>query len=48
VPEGQDKSITEMEYERAIERGIPTFIFIAHDQHPLVAADVEKGCLHDQ
>ena len=43
VPEGQEKSVTELEYDRAVERGIPTFIFIAHDQHPLVAADMEMG-----
>jgi hypothetical protein len=43
IPAGEDKSITELEYERAVARGIPVFIFIAHDQHPLVAADIEMG-----
>jgi len=37
VPEGQKKSITELEYDRAIKRGIPAFIFIAHDKHPVRA-----------
>jgi len=36
-------SITEMEYDRAIERGIPRLIFLMHDDHPIKAADVETG-----
>ena len=36
-------SITEMEYDRAVERKIPRLIFIMHDDHPIKAADVEKG-----
>jgi hypothetical protein len=43
VPKGQDKSITEMEYEHAIERKVPVFIFIAHDDHPVSFHDVERG-----
>src|SRR2546423_11602119 len=43
VPKGYDISITEMEYNRAIELGIPRLIFLMHDDHPLKAADVEKG-----
>jgi tetratricopeptide (TPR) repeat protein len=43
VPNGQDKSITELEYERAIERRIPTFIFIADAKHPVSFEDVERG-----
>jgi tetratricopeptide (TPR) repeat protein len=43
VPEGQGKSITELEYDRALERGIPAFIFIADDEHPVSFRDVEKG-----
>jgi tetratricopeptide (TPR) repeat protein len=43
VPEGESKSITEMEYDRAIERGIPCYIFLMHEDHDLRAADVEKG-----
>lgn len=30
VPKGQDISITEMEYNRALERGIPRLIFLIH------------------
>lgn len=31
VPEGQQKSVIELEYDRAIERGIPVLIFIADE-----------------
>jgi hypothetical protein len=43
--EGNPKqiSITEMEYGRAVERGIPRLIFIMHDDHLLKAQDVETG-----
>jgi len=43
VPKGYDISITEMEYNRAVERGIPRLIFLIHEDHPIKAADVEKG-----
>jgi tetratricopeptide (TPR) repeat protein len=43
VPKGQDISITEMEYNRAVERGIPRLFFLMHEDHPLKASDVEKG-----
>jgi tetratricopeptide (TPR) repeat protein len=43
VPEGHDISITEMEYNRAAERGIPRLIFLMHDDHPIRASDVTKG-----
>jgi hypothetical protein len=43
VPEGQDKSITELEYDRAVERKIPVFIFIADAKHPVSFDDVETG-----
>lgn len=36
-------SITEMEYNRAVERGIPRLIYIMHEDHPLKASDVETG-----
>jgi len=39
----QQLSITEMEYNRAVERNIPRFIFLMHDDHPVKAADVETG-----
>jgi hypothetical protein len=38
-----DISITEMEYNRAVERGIPRIIFFMHKEHPLLADDVETG-----
>lgn len=43
VPRGYDISITEMEYDRAVERGIPRLIFLMHDDHPVKASDVENG-----
>jgi len=43
VPKGYDISITEMEYNRAVERGIPRLLFLMHEDHPVKAADVEKG-----
>lgn len=36
-------SITEMEYNRACERGIPRKIFLIHDKHPISISDVEIG-----
>src|SRR5690242_17703676 len=39
----QQISITEMEYNRAVERGIPRLIFLMHDDHPIKASDVEMG-----
>lgn len=41
VPEGHDVSITQMEYERAIERGIPRLIFLMHDDVPVTVADID-------
>lgn len=41
VPEGHDISITQMEYERAIERGIPRLIFIMHDEVPVAVGDID-------
>ncbi len=43
VPAGHQRSITEMEYDRAAERGRPRLIFLMHDDHPVRAADVERG-----
>src|SRR5437764_10283783 len=43
VPKGYDISITEMEYNHAVERGVPRLIFLMHEEHSLKAADVEKG-----
>jgi tetratricopeptide (TPR) repeat protein len=35
-------SITEMEYKRAVERGIPRLIFFMDKSHPLTAADMDE------
>ena len=43
VPPDGDISVTQMEYERAVERGIPRLIFMMADDHPITAADVERG-----
>src|SRR6266581_3387088 len=43
VPQGYAISITEMEYNRAVERGIPRLIFLMHKKHPLTAEDFETG-----
>ncbi len=43
IPKGHDISITEMEYNRAVERGIPRLIFLMHEKHLLTATDVETG-----
>ncbi|NJL18601.1 MAG: DUF4062 domain-containing protein [Nitrospira sp.] len=43
VPQGHPISVTEMEYNRAVERKIPRLIFVMHDDHPITAKDVEKG-----
>ncbi len=43
IPQGHKISITEMEYNRADDRKIPCKIFIMHDDHPIKAADIEKG-----
>ncbi|MBL8160586.1 MAG: DUF4062 domain-containing protein [Anaerolineae bacterium] len=43
VPAGHTISVTEMEYNRAIERGIPRLIFFMHKDHPINIDDVEMG-----
>ena len=43
VPDGHDISITEMEYNRAVELNKPVLIFFSHDDHPITARDVETG-----
>ena len=39
----QRLSVTEHEYNRAVERKIPILTFAMHEDHPVKAADVEKG-----
>src|SRR5215471_17890240 len=41
VPAGHDISITEMEFKRAEERGIPILVFLIHKDHPLTIEMVE-------
>src|SRR5207302_434243 len=36
-------SVTEHEYNRAVESKIPILTFAMHEDHPVKAADVEKG-----
>ena len=43
IPEGYEISITQMEYERAVERGIPRLIFLMHDDVPVLPKDYERG-----
>jgi hypothetical protein len=43
VPEGSDRSITQMEYERAVERGIPRLMFLIHKDTPVLVDDIETG-----
>ncbi|MEL7423200.1 MAG: DUF4062 domain-containing protein, partial [Bacteroidota bacterium] len=43
IPEGHDISITEMEYNRAVERGIPILIFIISDEVAVKPKDFEIG-----
>src|SRR5215471_12469671 len=35
IPEGYEVSITELEFNRAVERGIPVLVFTIHQEHPL-------------
>lgn len=42
-PTDHEISITEMEYNRAVQRGIPRFIFLMADDHPIKRSDVECG-----
>jgi hypothetical protein len=45
MPEGYDISITEMEFDRAIERGIPILAFTMHHDHPptITMVKADKG-----
>ena len=43
VPEGETISVTEAEYNRAVERKIPRLIFLMSDEHPVKPSDVETG-----
>lgn len=41
VPEGSDISITEIEFNRAVERNTPILVFLIHKDHPLTIEMVE-------
>lgn len=43
IPKGHDISITEMEYNRAVERGIPKLIFIMSDEVPVKPKNIDQG-----
>jgi hypothetical protein len=43
IPKGQTKSITHMEYERALKRGIPVLIFLMSPDHRVKPEDIETG-----
>jgi tetratricopeptide (TPR) repeat protein len=43
VPDGYDISITEMEYNRAVELNKPRLIFFHHDDHVFKTKDVDTG-----
>jgi hypothetical protein len=43
VPEGKVISVTEAEYNRALELNIPRLIFVMSNDHPVMPADVETG-----
>lgn len=41
VPPGKEVSITEMEYRRAFDRGIPRLLFLMHEDHLLKIGDIQ-------
>jgi tetratricopeptide (TPR) repeat protein len=43
IPKGHNISVTEMEYNRAVERCIPRLIFLMDQDHSVKPADVETG-----
>lgn len=43
TPPGSDISITEMEFNRAIERGKTILVFIMDDDHPVKKCDIEPS-----
>ena len=43
VPDGQDKSMTNIEYDEAQRLGLPSLIYLLNENHPIPAKDVETG-----
>ena len=42
-PQGHDISITEMEYDKAVELKKPILCFFIHEDHPVTRKDVDTG-----
>jgi tetratricopeptide (TPR) repeat protein len=43
IPEGHEVSVTEQEFNRAVQRGIPILVFTIHKEHPLTIEMVETS-----
>jgi len=43
VPDGYNKSITELEYEHAVKKNIPRLIFLQSDEADIRIKDIDKG-----
>ncbi len=43
IPDGESISITQMEFDRAVERGIPRLLFLMDKSHPITIEDVDQG-----
>lgn len=48
VPEGYDKSITELEYRKAVEAGKECLIFILHEEAPWPRTKMERGAASEK
>ncbi|MBN1967323.1 MAG: DUF4062 domain-containing protein [Anaerolineae bacterium] len=48
IPDGHDISITEMEYNWAMERGIPALIFMVDEDAPWPPKDIERGAGYEK
>ena len=43
IPEGSDLSVTEMEYDRAMQRGIPVLLFVVDEECAWLPAHMDRG-----
>jgi GTPase SAR1 family protein len=43
IPEGSDLSVTELEFNRSLQREIPRLVFLMDDEHPVKLSDVDSG-----
>ena len=48
VPDGYDKSISELEYRAAGDAAIPRFIYLVDENHPWLPAHIDRGSSADQ